>query len=84
LCSEIAARGRIPFFVGGTGLYINAFFEGLSKVPEVDPAIRENLKLEVSSRGLESLYKELKKVDPESAEKIHQNDQQRIIRSLEV
>ncbi len=40
---EICAAGRLPLFVGGTGMYISAVFEGLSTVPDIDPAIRQRL-----------------------------------------
>jgi len=83
-CEEIQFRGKVPLFVGGTGLYIDSFFKGLSEIPEVDGAYREQLYAEMEERGLEALYEELKRVDPEFAEQIHPHDRQRIVRGLEI
>jgi len=83
-CSEIKKRGRIPLFVGGTGLYLDSFFKGLSDIPEVDPSVRDNLYKEMETRGALALYNELQKVDPDFACRVHPNDPQRIIRGLEV
>jgi tRNA dimethylallyltransferase len=70
--------------VGGTGLYIKALTRGLFPVEGQDGAIREKLREEVETSGLEPLYQRLRKVDPEAAERIHPNDTYRIIRALEV
>ena len=53
-------------------------------MPKTDPAIRERLKEESEKRGLEYMHGELRKVDPESGNRIHPNDSQRILRALEV
>jgi tRNA dimethylallyltransferase len=81
---EIQSAGRIPLFTGGTGLYLEAFFRGLSPVPDVDPTVREILMKEIEERGSAALHTELAEVDPVSAERIHPNDRQRIIRALQV
>ncbi len=81
---EISAAGRIPFFVGGTGLYINSFFMGLAEIPSINREIRENLLLEIVNKGVEALYNELLLVDSIFAGRIHPNDRQRILRGLEV
>lgn len=83
-CSEIKSRGKIPFFVGGTGLYLSAFFEGLSKVPDIPKDIRETIKNEIVNKGSEKVYENLLRVDPLLASKINKNDKQRIVRGLEV
>jgi tRNA dimethylallyltransferase len=83
-CEEIQSRGKIPLFVGGTGLYIDSFFKGLSDVPDVDHSYREQLHAEIEERGLEALYEELKRSDSEFAEQIHPHDRQRIVRGLEI
>lgn len=81
---EITRRGRIPMFVGGTGLYIESFFKGLSPVPDIDTAIREVLNNELAVKGAPCMHQELSSVDPESAARIHPNDSQRILRALQV
>ncbi|MCX7678589.1 MAG: tRNA (adenosine(37)-N6)-dimethylallyltransferase MiaA [Spirochaetes bacterium] len=81
---EIERNGKLPLFVGGTGLYINAYFFGLSGIPLVDESIKRALKNELKERGLRALYEELRIFDPVFAGRIHQNDTQRILRGLEV
>lgn len=75
---------RIPFFVGGTGLYLDAWFLGLDDIPEVSPEIREKVLDEIRDRGLHDMYEELREVDPGFAASIHPNDRQRLGRGLEV
>lgn len=81
---RIERDGRIPLFVGGTGLYIDSFFDGLSDIPPVDLSVRRRLLEELDERGLEHLYEVLREADPVFAGSIHRNDRQRIIRGLEV
>jgi len=81
---EIVARGKKPLVVGGTGLYIDSFFQGLSEIPEISPEVREAVKGEAAARGLQSLYDELIRVDPDFGKRIHPNDTQRITRGIEV
>ncbi len=83
----IAARlkqGYVPLVVGGSGLYIRALVDGLFEGEVSDPAVRERLREEARSVGLEVLYRRLQAQDPESAQKIHPNDEQRILRALEL
>lgn len=81
---DIWARGKEVLLVGGTMLYFKGLIEGLSDLPESDPEIRATLELEHKSKGLEYLYKQLKQLDSQAANKINANDQQRIFRALEV
>ncbi len=83
-CREIFQRGRFPLFVGGCAFYVNAFFQGLSEIPPVADCVREQLKEELMTRGLPSLYDELSSCDAAFAGGIHKNDRQRILRGLEV
>lgn len=84
LCHEIHERGKIPVVAGGTAFYIQNFMYGLPKAPEADEEIRTRL-LERSKReGSAALHKELEECDPVSASKIHENDEYRIVRALEV
>jgi tRNA dimethylallyltransferase len=81
---DLHQRGCPIFVVGGTGLYIKALTRGLFPVEGQDGAIRDNLREEVETSGLEPLYQRLRMVDPEAAQRIHPNDTYRIIRALEV
>lgn len=77
---EIHSRKRLPILVGGTGLYIKTLLFGICDEAPSDMNLRQQLK----EKGLTALYKELKEKDPDSAKKIHPNDEFRIIRALEV
>ena len=79
------ARGKLPFLVGGTGLYIRAVTRGYAFGKKgKNEALREELAREAREEGLEALYQRLLKLDPKAAQKIHPRDQRRIIRALEV
>ena len=81
---QIYERGKYPVVGGGTGFYIRSFLLGLPETPESDENVRNELKKRMAREGREALYGELSRVDPVSAEKIHMNDEFRIIRALEV
>ncbi len=70
-----------PLLVGGTGLYINAIAKGL-KIPRVPPDA--GLRSQLTQLGQPHRYDLLKQVDPQAAQRIHQNDQVRSLRALEV
>ncbi len=76
-------KGRQPILVGGTGLYLKALLHGLFEVGDVTD-IRERLKKRLSKEGLEALYKELQRLDPETAKRLPPTDRVRILRALEV
>jgi tRNA dimethylallyltransferase len=80
----IASRNRMPMIVGGTGLYIDSYFQGLSEIPEIAPEVRESIRADMAGGGLQQLHEELVRVDPAFGGRIHPNDTQRIIRGLEV
>lgn len=82
--TDVVSRGKVPFVVGGTGLYIKALIYGLFHTRSADGAIRARLKREVDHSGPGLLYKRLVNIDPIAAERIHPNDGVRIIRALEV
>lgn len=82
--ADIVGRGKTPILAGGTGLYFRALLQGLSPMPEADPAMREVLSAEAAERGWAALHAELAKVDPAAAARIHATDPQRIQRALEV
>lgn len=81
---EIYKRGKQPIVVGGSGLYIKALVEGIVETPGRDEEFRKELLLEKEKYGNEYLLQKLKKIDPESAEKMHPSYWKRIIRALEV
>lgn len=80
ILEEEEKKDKTVILTGGTGLYINSITEGLSELPASDPKMREEF-MKLSS---EELYEELKKVDPEGALEIHQNNKKRVERALEV
>lgn len=82
--SAVAARGKIPIVVGGTGLWLRALLRGLVPVPKVDPALRARVESEVRSLGPERAHARLSQIDPLAAAAIHPNDELRIVRALEV
>ena len=81
---ELAARGRVPLLVGGTGLYFKALLEGLSALPSSDPDTRAALQEELAGRGLAALHAELSAIDPLAGARIQPGDTQRTLRALEV
>jgi len=80
----IRARGALPVVVGGTGLYFRALTGGLSDMPVIPDAIRQDLRARLESEGVEALHAELARLDPETAARLRPADRQRILRALEV
>ncbi len=83
--ADIFKRGRMPFLVGGTGLYVKAVLEGW-QVPEVSPDLefRYNKEKRASEGSIDELYEELVIADPDAAAKIDRRNVRRVIRALEV
>lgn len=81
---QISARGRVPLLVGGTGLYFRALQQGLSDLPDADPALRARLFGEAQQLGWPALHARLATLDPVAAGRIGCNDAQRLQRALEV
>lgn len=84
ICSEVANRGKIPFVVGGTGLYLRALLNGIFPGPDKKPDLRARLKAISRRRGTEFLHRMLARKDPVSAARIQLTDEVRIVRALEV
>lgn len=82
--SEIHKLGRIPLLVGGSMLYFKVLLEGMSDLPAADVDIRNSIQQQADTEGWSSLHKELQKIDPKTAERLHPNHSQRIQRALEV
>lgn len=81
---DIVARGKLPILAGGTGLYFRALLQGLSPMPEADPALRVQITAEAEALGWPAMHAQLAQVDPAAAKRIHATDPQRIQRALEV
>jgi len=81
---NILRRERIPVISGGTAFYLRHFIYGMPPAPRADENVRDALSRTLAVKGNVGLWKELEHVDPASADKLHQNDIQRIIRALEV
>jgi tRNA dimethylallyltransferase len=81
---DVAARGRMPIVVGGTGLYFRALTAGLFEAPPSDAAIRERHRAEAAALGVEALHARLASVDAAAAAAIGPRDLVRISRALEV
>ena len=84
LAGEIAARGRVPVYAGGTMLYANALFRGLADLPKAQPALRAEIEAEAAREGWPALHARLREVDPQAADRLKPTDAQRIQRALEV
>ena len=82
--NESLATGKIPFIVGGAGLYIEALTAGLFNGPEINLEIRHSLEQKAVEIGSLEMYKQLQNIDPDSASAIYPNDIVRIIRALEI
>jgi len=78
---KIFKKEKIPFIVGGTGFYIQAVIDNIA-IPEVKPDWQLRKKLEKLKK--EELFKKLKKLDPQRAKNIDQNNKRRIIRAIEI
>lgn len=85
LVEEIGGRGRIPFIVGGTGLYIESFCYGFRFSPGgADEDFRAEQQRFMEEHGNEALHERLREQDPITAERLHPNDYRRVIRALEI
>ncbi|MDX1775523.1 MAG: tRNA (adenosine(37)-N6)-dimethylallyltransferase MiaA, partial [Desulfobulbales bacterium] len=92
----IADHGNIPLLAGGTGLYLKGLLEGVfaekahiangfaAAEKNEKLSIRQSLRQRLAAEGNEALHRELARLDAESAERIHPNDSQRVLRGLEV
>lgn len=80
LLREIVARGKTPFVVGGSGLYLQALVAGLPALPSVDPALRD----EVRAMSLEQMQAQLRELDLQSLLSIDANNPRRVARRLEL
>lgn len=80
ILDDIAARGRRPIVVGGTGLYVKALLGGLDELPGGDPSLRAGFAL----MDLPTLFDRLRALDPEAASRIDRANRHRVERALEI
>jgi len=80
----VRGRDRLPIVAGGTMLYFKALLEGLSALPQADPALRRELDARAAREGWPALHAELRRIDPLTAARLAPTDAQRIQRALEV
>jgi len=82
--ADILRRGRVPIVVGGSGFYYRALTRGLFPGPGRDTELRARLNASADRRGVEWLWRMVRRVDPESARRIQPRDRMRLVRALEV
>jgi tRNA dimethylallyltransferase len=82
--AEVRAMGRVPIFVGGTGMYFSALTEGLADIPEIPADVREGARTLLEELGVERLHARLTERDPLTASKLRPSDPQRVLRAYEV
>lgn len=85
LITLLNRKGKLPFLVGGTGLYVQAVTHHFqfAEIPG-DPLVREKWQTYLEENGAEALYQILQERDPEYAHKLHPNNERRVLRALEV
>ena len=84
LLDRLFAEHDYVVAVGGSGLYIQALCSGMDALPEADEELRDNLKNRLANEGVESLFAELKRLDPAYAEVVDRYNPARVMRALEV
>lgn len=84
ILQDILARGKMPILAGGTGLYLEALVSGRSFAPTPSTGCREALEALADREGIEAVLEQLRRVDPDSAARLHPGNRRRIIRALEV
>lgn len=84
ILNTLFEEDHIAILSGGSGLYVDALCYGFSDIPKIETHIRAELKERVHKEGIESLYSELQILDPTYAERLEPENQQRIVRALEV
>jgi tRNA dimethylallyltransferase len=82
--ARLYAEQQLPFVVGGTGLYIRTLVRGLCPAPQSDPLVRAELMRLAREQGRDRLYAQLVEIDPDSAARLHPNDEAKVLRALEV
>ncbi len=85
ICDDIIARGKLPIFCGGTGLYLDAVLTDNDYADvETDMSLRAALMAEAERDGAHAIWERLNAVDPEAAAATHENNVKRVVRALEL
>ncbi|GGF57900.1 tRNA dimethylallyltransferase [Azorhizobium oxalatiphilum] len=82
--AAVQAAGRLPIFIGGTGLYFRALTSGLAPIPAVPEEVRQRVRGMAEAEDAQVLHARLATLDPETAMRLEPRDRQRILRALEV
>ncbi len=77
-------EGKIPIVVGGTGLYLSGLEKEISSIPEIKEKVKIKIQELHKKKGNVFFFKKLKAIDPKTAQKVHFNDTQRLMRAIEV
>lgn len=82
---DILARGKLPILVGGTGLWLDAVVKGHGfAAGHAGGEARKELQQRLEREGMDPLWQELERIDPEAAKRLHPADEKRVLRALEV
>jgi tRNA dimethylallyltransferase len=81
---ELRRRGRLPIFTVGTGLYLRALLDGLADLPQRSEELRERLRASAAGHPPGHLHRVLRRLDRAAAQKIAANDEQKLIRAIEI
>ncbi len=83
--AQLYAQGKTPVLCGGTGLYVQSFMENIQFFPQPsDPQLRQELLQTGQEQGGAALLEELRRIDPDTAARLHEHDLHRIVRALEI
>lgn len=82
--AAIRGRGRAPWIVGGTALYLRSWLKGLGAPVDRDEVLRARLSERVRTVGPQALHAELAALDPARAAQVHPHDERRLVRALEI
>ena len=84
IIEDILARGKTAIVAGGTGLYMDALIRGNNFAPCPTTGVREKLEAQADEQGMQAMLDLLRKIDPDTANRLHLADRKRILRALEV
>jgi len=84
IIAKLQQQDKHPILLGGTNLYLKSLVHGIISVPEISPAVKQEIQSLIRKKGLPFCYQQLQLLDPQSAQKLHPNDISRISRALAV
>jgi tRNA dimethylallyltransferase len=84
LMEQLFQEKEVLIMTGGSGLYLDAIYNGLDQIPSIDPEIRNQVIDEYQQKGLDFLQEEIKNIDPKYYSKVDLNNPQRLMRAIEV